>query len=280
MTDPDDLLPVDEHEVVVGEAVGLDVRAASLIQRGAALIIDVIASAVVIIGALLAAGYLAGPSGLDESALAAVVIGLLVTVLVILPMIVEFATRGRSLGKLALGLRIVRDDGGAIGFRHAFIRALTGLLDVWFTFGGLAAVIGLLSPRSKRLGDLLAGTYAQVERVPQPQTAIWAVPDALVGWAAIADVARLPDPLSRRVAAFMASATAMTPDSRRRQAASLAQAVSIHVSPWPDADPELVLAAVSTLRREREAEALRLERQRIDALAPVLTAHPHRFPDR
>lgn len=280
MPETSDLLPDDDSEVVVGEAVGLDVRAASLIQRGASLLIDFLASAVVIIGALLAVNLLAGPAGLDESALAAVLISLLVTVLVILPMIVEFATRGRSLGRLALGLRIVRDDGGAIGFRHAFVRSLTGLLDVWFTFGGLAALVGLLSPRSKRLGDLLAGTYSQVERVPAPTSAVWGVPESLVGWAAIADVARLPDSLSRRIAAFMASAGAMTPDSRRRQAAALAQEVAIHVSPLPATDPELLLAAVSALRREREAEGLRLERQRIDALAPVLTALPHRFPER
>ena len=59
--------------------------------------------------------------------------------ILIVPMLVETATGGRSLGKLAVGARIVRDDGGAIGLRHAFIRALLGVLEIFMTFGGLAA---------------------------------------------------------------------------------------------------------------------------------------------
>ena len=39
---------------------------------------------------------------------------LLVTVMVVLPTTVETLTRGRSLGKLAMGIRIVRDDGGPV----------------------------------------------------------------------------------------------------------------------------------------------------------------------
>lgn len=280
MADPDDPAIYGDDAVIAGEAVGLDVRPASLIQRGASLVIDFLASGVVIIAALLALAYLSSEAGLDASASAAATIVLLVTVLVILPMIVEYATRGRSLGKLALGLRIVRDDGGAISFRHAFVRSLAGLLDIWFTLGGLAALMGLLTPRAKRLGDLMAGTHAQVERVPAPHTTTWGVPEQLVEWSRLADVARMPDPLARRVAAFMAAAPSLTTEARRRQAGALADSVAVFVSPVPNVDPELLLAAVSTLRREREAEALRLERERLDALAPVLTARPHRFPER
>lgn len=280
MADPDDLAMYGDPEVVAGEAVGLDVRPASLIQRGASLLIDFLASGVVVIAALLALAYLSTEGGLDPAATAAMTIALLVTVLVIVPMIVEYATRGRSLGKLALGLRVVRDDGGAISFRHAFVRSLAGLIDIWLTFGGLAALMGLLTPRAKRLGDLMAGTHAQVERVPAPHTMTWGVPEALVEWSRLADVARLPDPLARRIAAFMVAAPSLTPDARRRQAGALADSVATFVSPVPNVEPELLLAAVSTLRREREAQALRLERQRLDALGPVLTARPHRFPER
>src|SRR3546814_2286922 len=63
------------------------------------------------------------------------VITLLVVVTVVAPTTVETVTRGRSLGKLAVGGRIVRPDGGAIGFRHAFLRALLGVLELWFTLG-------------------------------------------------------------------------------------------------------------------------------------------------
>ena len=53
----------------------------------------------------------------------------------------ETATQGRSLGRWALGSRIVRDDGGAVAFRHAFIRSFVGLFEVVLTFGGVAVTV-------------------------------------------------------------------------------------------------------------------------------------------
>ncbi|WP_448003883.1 RDD family protein [Agromyces bauzanensis] len=266
----------DDEGVVTGEAVTLDVRPASALMRAGGAAIDVLVTALLIVGLLLA---LSGLS-VDEAAARAIIIAGLVFGIVVLPTAVETATRGRSLGKLALGLRVVRDDGGAIGFRHAFIRALTGVIEIYLTFGGLAVLVGFLNPSSKRLGDLLAGTHAQVERVPSlPQTA-FGVPPELVGWAAVADIGRLPDPVARRVAAFFGNVEHLTPESRARVAASLAAEVAPHVSPVPDAPPERFLAAVVALRRDRDLAALAIEDARMAALAPQLTAKPVGFPER
>jgi hypothetical protein len=206
---------------------------------------------------------------------------MLVTVIVIVPVVVETATRGRSLGKLAIGARIVRDDGGAIGFRHALIRALTGVLELYFTAGGLAALVGLLNPRAKRLGDLLSGTYSQHERVPRIVEPVFGVPHVLEPWAATADVGRLPDRLGRRIAAFLKQAPKLTPAARQRLAAELAAEAAAYVSPLPaDADPEFFLAAVAALRRDREYRAHVLEEERMGRLDPVLSGLPHGFPAR
>ncbi|MFD1715651.1 RDD family protein [Amnibacterium flavum] len=272
--------PLDDDELIVGEAVALDVRPASVLMRGASALIDFLATVLVLFLFFFAAQYVTFFNTLDQALLTALLIALLVVALVIVPIVVEVTTHGRSLGRLALGLRVVRDDGGAIGVRHAFVRSLTGLLEIWLTLGGLAAVVGLLNGRGKRLGDLLAGTYAQVERVPRPIPSVWGVPVSLTSWTVIADVARLPDPLARRVSSFLGGAAKMTPDSRRRLAGALADSVARYVSPVPDADPELFLAAVSAIRRERESEALRLERDRMERLEPVLHAQPHAFPER
>ncbi|WP_448809384.1 RDD family protein [Agromyces bauzanensis] len=266
----------DDEGVVTGEAVTLDVRPASALIRAGGAAIDVLLTVVLMVGLLLA---LSGLS-VDEAAARAIVIAGIVCCVVVLPTAVETASRGRSLGKLALGLRVVRDDGGAIGFRHAFIRALTGVIEIYLTFGGLAVLVGFLNPSSKRLGDLLAGTHAQVERVPKlPQTA-FGVPPELVGWAAVADVGRLPDPVARRVASFFANVEHLTPESRARVAAALAAEVTPHVSPVPAAAPERFLAAVVALRRDRDLVALAMEDARMDALAPQLVAKPAGFPER
>ena len=65
-----------------------------------------------------------------------------VLVLVGLPTLVETLTRGRSLGKIAAGLRVVRDDGGPVRFRHSFVRSLFMLVDFWLT-GGNAEALGV-----------------------------------------------------------------------------------------------------------------------------------------
>ena len=46
------------------------------------------------------------------------------------PIAVETLSHGRSLGKLACGLRVVRDDGGPIRFRHALVRGAIGVVEI------------------------------------------------------------------------------------------------------------------------------------------------------
>ena len=267
-----------EHELVTGEAVALDVKPTSYILRAAGAALDWLAFVVLFVALVLVIVFTAG--GLDQALRTALVTISLVFSLVIAPMTVEVATHGRSLGKLAVGARIVRDDGGATQFRHAFIRALTGVVEIYMTFGGLAALVGLLNARSKRLGDLIAGTYSQLERVPAVDSVGYAMPPQLAAWAGVADVARLPDRLSRRIAQFLHQASWMTPAARAGLSAELAGEASAFVSPLPAVDAETLLVGVAALRRERDLRALTLERERLGRLAPVLDALPHGFPER
>ncbi|MGN7799162.1 RDD family protein [Leifsonia sp. 22587] len=268
----------DDRELVTGEAVTLDVRPASYILRAAGTIIDWLFSLLVMFGCIML--LVATGAGLDEALARALIVLILVFGMVILPTTVELASRGRSLGKLAVGARIVRDDGGAIGFRHAFIRALVGVLEIFMTVGAIAALTGLLNTRSKRLGDLLAGTYSQLVRVPKPQPLPLYLAPHLAGWATTADVARLPDRLSRRIAQFVRQAPDLTLAARYGLSTELAREAAPYVSPLPPVDAETFLVAVAALRRERDARGLALERQRLERLDPVLSALPHGFPDR
>jgi uncharacterized RDD family membrane protein YckC len=267
-----------ERELVTGEAVALDVKPASYILRAAGTAIDWLLYMLVMLGAILLLVQTGG--GLDDALGRVLVVLVLVFGMVVLPMTVELASRGRSLGKLAVGARIVRDDGGAIGFRHAFIRALVGVLEIFMTFGGVAALAGLLNARSKRLGDLLAGTYSQMERVPKVVPLVFGMPPQLAGWAATADVGKLPDRLARRIAQFVRQAPYLTPAARAGLSSELANEAAASVSPMPPVDAETFLVAVSVLRRDREATALALEHDRLERLDPVLAGLPHAFPDR
>jgi len=265
-------------ELLTGEAVALDVRAANLILRAAGTIIDAIAYLLLFLLIMLVTSLLFGTD--DQALTRAVTVIALVISLVVTPMAVETASGGRSLGKLAVGARIVRTDGGAISLRHAFIRALTGILEIFMTLGGLAATVALLNSRSQRLGDLLAGTYSQHERVPRYQDSVLHIPEPLIEWSGTVDIVRLPDALARRVAQFLQNSSRLTPETRQRLAASLADEVAPFVAPIPAAPAEPFLQAVAAVRRNRESAALLLEQERLARLDPVLGGLPHQFPNR
>ncbi|GAA4187822.1 RDD family protein [Gryllotalpicola kribbensis] len=264
--------------VVTGEAVALAVRPAGFLLRALSGFIDLLCSIAVLL--ICTVPLLVFGSGLDDSVATALTIVALVLAVIGYPVAMEVATRGRSVGRFVAGTRIVRDDGGAAGTRHAFVRALAAVVEVYATLGGLAVIVALLNARSKRIGDLLAGTYAQHERVPALAPALLAVPPQLASWAQLADVAALPDPLARRVSAFLAQQHRLSPQARSGLGAELAAEVAPFVHPLPVIDPVTLLWAVSAVRRLRETRALEAEGRRLAALSPTLARRPNGFPDR
>src|SRR5690348_3557469 len=105
------------HALVTGEAVALEIRPAAVPSRLLAGSIDALAQ----LALFFIVGVIAGAvsATVSEAASAAISIVLLVLVTIGYPVAFESLMRGRTPGKMALGLRVVRDDGGPIGFRHA-----------------------------------------------------------------------------------------------------------------------------------------------------------------
>jgi uncharacterized RDD family membrane protein YckC len=71
--------------------------------------------------------------------------------------IVMEATRGATLGKMAMGLRVVRLDGSPISWSEAIIRYLLRIIDGLFYYL-VGAIIIWTNPRKQRLGDIVAKT--------------------------------------------------------------------------------------------------------------------------
>jgi len=273
----DDFAP-GEDGVLTGEAVNLDLHPTGFVLRAAGTLIDLtvyVAFLVILVIVVLNVAFMVGA---EDATIQALLTAIPVIGLVAIPMTVETLTKGRSLGKLAIGGRIVRTDGGSIGLRHAAIRALAGYVDFYLTLGGGAALTGLLTPRTQRIGDLLAGTYCQYERVTGRVLPLFGIPPQLAGWATIVDVARMPTQLSRRIGQFLAQAATYDPARRAYLAHELATEAAVYVHPVPPVEPELFLAGITVVRREREAEALRGESERLARLQPVLRGTPHAFP--
>lgn len=261
--------------VITGEAVVLELRPAAFGARFLGALIDVVLQLVVLFLVFLAfAGTLGG--AMDAALTRTVVIVVLVLVLVGLPVSVETLTRGKSLGRLVMGLRIVRDDGGSIRFRHAFIRGMVAVLEIYMLAGSLAFIVAIFNERSKRVGDVLAGTYSMRERYIRPAPMLALAPPQLQEWVSLADMARLPGPLARRLSTFIAQAPRMTHSARTTLAAELANETSAFVSPAPPpgTGPEEFLHAVIAQRRDRDYARLTAQRARLDKTSERLRQLP------
>ena len=239
--------------LVTGEAVALDLRPAALPSRLLAGALDGLIQLAIFF--LLALVGVLVPLDVSEAAAGALGVITLVLVLIVYPVTFETLLRGRTPGKAAMGLRVVRDDGGPIGFRHAFIRGLAGAVieRPGATFFLAAIVTMLLNERSKRLGDLLAGTIVLRERVSTPPVAGATMPAPLVGWASSLDLAGVPDTLALSARQFLARQHEMTAQARADLGGRLVGAVVEAVGPPPPGTPGwAVLAAVLAERSRRE----------------------------
>ncbi|PPF36477.1 hypothetical protein C5E07_12215 [Pseudoclavibacter sp. RFBJ3] len=283
-TRPRERLSVSDEQLVAGEGVHLDVRPAGFALRAASAALDALVYMVGYVGLLILTMTVLSsddfPFAIDEALMSAIALSLLVVCLVIAPCVVETLSHGRSVGKLATGLRIVRDDGGASGFRQALIRSLLGFIELYGTFGGIAIITGLVNGRAKRLGDILAGTTCQRERAPKLRSHLGPMPQQLIAWAGIADAGRLPDRTARRILDYLDQAEHLTPAHRDRAAGEIARETLPHVHPIPDVDADTYLRGLAVLRRDRELAALSAIGRRETALAPTLNGMPHSFPDR
>ena len=267
------------RSVITGEAVALDLPAASLITRGASLLIDLIAYWLLLGGLVLLGGYVVMFS-MDPAMQAALSLGMLVLCLVIVPITVETLTRGRSLGKLIFGLRTVRDDGGAVRLRHSVIRGLAGFGEIYLTLGLAPLITAMFTERSKRLGDVMAGTYAVRMRHPAVRPMMLPVPPTMAAWAQIADIGRIPQEQATRAARLLrtlqaggdkVNMTALTAAGER-----LADQMLSCVSPAPPATSSIdFLSAVMAERRNREYQRLTRAAQRTGRLHQRLHTLPY-----
>ncbi|MEU2183117.1 RDD family protein [Streptomyces thermolilacinus] len=242
-------------QVVTGDAVVLGLRPARLPSRALALLIDLVVVWTAYL--LISIGLAFATASLDEAALMAVSAASFVLVLIGGPIAVETLTHGRSLGKLACGLRVVRDDGGPIRFRHALVRGLIGMVEILLTFGVIACIASLVSARGRRIGDVFAGTLVVRERVPAGRTApVPPPPPWLVGRFTQLDLSAVPDGLWLGIRQYLTRMGQLDPDAGRALAERLAdELVACTGTPAPPGVP--AAAFLAGVVHERQARDLR-----------------------
>jgi uncharacterized RDD family membrane protein YckC len=71
---------------------------------------------------------------------------------------------GQTPGKRLVKLRVIRSDGSPLSFSEAVIRNLVRLIDFMPLYYGVGVIVMFLNDRSRRLGDIAAGTLVVHER--------------------------------------------------------------------------------------------------------------------
>jgi len=262
--------------LITGEAVALELRPARVATRGLAFALDALVQITLLIALLLAAGGVSSALGGDQAITAALLLVATVISLIGYPVVSEVLSRGRSLGKAALGLRVVRTDGGPERFRHALVRALFGFVEIWLSAGSIALIASLVSRDGKRLGDQFAGTVVVLERVPVQTSTMWSPAPWLVPWVSAADLSRVPDDLAASARQLVIRARELDPSVRMTVGQELATTMASYVSPPapPGTTAEDYLAAVVAERRRREEWRLAASATAGNAGPPAVIARP------
>ncbi|MBE5469925.1 hypothetical protein E3G67_001861 [Mycobacteroides abscessus] len=243
-------------ELVTGDAVVLDVKVAQLPVRVVSAFIDIFVQMIVLYGGIFVVAF--SLSQFDAALTGALSIVYSVLALVGYPVLWEMATRGRSLGKMAMGLRVVSDDGGPERLRQAVIRALSAMVEIFMFMGAPAVIASLASAKGKRLGDIFAGTMVISERGPKlPPPPM--MPPQLAQWAQSLQLSGLTSDQADLARQFLNRAGQLAPHTRDQMLYQIFTDVlaSIAPPPPPGTPPQFMLAAVLAERHRRALAQMR-----------------------
>jgi hypothetical protein len=170
------------------------------------------------------------------------------------PVVMETLNRGRTLGKMAVGARVITLDGTPVRFRHAATRSAFLLVDTLLVPVAAIGVVSIwMTKANQRLGDLVAGTIVIVERRAERGTPPLILPniDPLVRWISSHDVRALTSQHDALARAFLARVHLMSPGARFQLAEQMASSLAGRLGverprDWP---AELFVAACVKARR-------------------------------
>src|SRR6266542_2540337 len=247
--------------MVTPEAVALEFQTANVGSRILAFLIDML-----VVGAGIVVGVTAVALALNASGAVLPDWLVIAMFLVLIPgwwfgYFTAFETlwRGWTLGKAALGLRVVTREGAPVRFRHAAIRTLLGTVDFGLGSGFFAVVFVLFSRDNQRLGDLVAGTLVLRERSAATQLAPMSFdpPPGLESYTATLDVTGMATEEYQAVRSFLLRAQQLAPASRASLAVQLATSLAARLRPPPPdgLPPEGYLRAVAAAYQRRQRGA-------------------------
>jgi len=200
--------------------------------------------------------YAVGLRGLHQSGRSVWVTALMVLLLFLLQTgyfaIFEAVWNGQTPGKRLMNLRVIEESGRPITVYEAVARNLLRIIDSIPVLYGVAIISALVSARSKRLGDYVAGTVVVHEKAPAPDGGLrWETATSAQG--AKVDVSRLTPGEFQLVEAFLLRRSELVEVVRRDAARKIVERLSARLDPTAqDAqDPEKLLETLAVAYRAR-----------------------------
>jgi uncharacterized RDD family membrane protein YckC len=225
----------DRLTVATPEGIELDLHLAGLASRMLAGMLDLLLIGTGVV--LLAFALILGLGDLGV----AILFPLAFALVFFYDVLFEVLGGGRTVGKMAAGLRVVRDDGTPVGLRASAVRNLVRLLDGPATSWLVGSIAILVTKRNQRLGDIAARTVVVRDRVVVAPAASAFVPPAPPAALAGADVSAVTADELATVRTFLSRRWTLDPPARAQLAAQLAQHLRGKVAGAPPGLPDEAL---------------------------------------
>ncbi len=153
------------------EQVEIDFELAGPGSRFCALVIDIVLMVVVFISLVFFFALLAQSGSMtpmDEESVQSIMLAAVIILFFILNfgyfLMFEWVTSGKSLGKIAMQIRVIRDDGTPMSGVDVLLRNLLRVVDAFPVGYVVGGIVCFFHPLHKRLGDLAAGTIVVKQR--------------------------------------------------------------------------------------------------------------------
>ena len=242
----------DRISIPTPEGIELELVLAGVGSRLVSSLVDGLLKALILLALFIVSGSLATDDG-----------GFFVALMIIATFVVfwgydvafETLASGRTPGKRAAGLRVVRLGGEPVGFLASAIRNLLRIVDMQPGFlYAVGAVTILFTQRNQRLGDLAAGTLVVRERrapmhpAARPPVPDFATADRYAAW----DVSSVTAYELVTVRRFLERRWHLDPGARNRLSWELAERLRPKVAGAPpNLHPEQFLEAVAEAKASR-----------------------------
>lgn len=147
------------HTFITGQFVRIGQRLANASDRVLAWIIDILVmfGLAQLFSSIFMIFHFSSGGGFDW------LVYVLSAVLILYPFLSEWLFNGRTVGKMALGIRVVGSDGSMPSVGSLFFRWVFFLIE---GFTGFGLVVILLTRNNQRFGDIAGSTYVVKTRKP------------------------------------------------------------------------------------------------------------------